>query len=608
MIIYLSELLDKKVQDKDGRNIGRVQDIGMELKGGFPQAVSLTVSYNKRGRRLVFALPWDWVDSFGAKGMELNQPVPDKKTPAGVPMGDLHLRRNLLDRQIMDIHGRKVVRVNDLRLARFDGNLRLTGVDVSGEALLRRLGLEGLSNRVRRGFGMGQQERAIAWNYIAPLEFGPPTGLKLTVTQKQLQSLHPTDIADVLEQVDQEHRNRLLGLIDNVMAAESISEVEPEKQAEVVATMSEARASRILEVMPPDEATDLLGTLPRDKAERLLNIMGVQEARVIRELLGYEKHTAGGRMTPDFIAVQGHLTREECIAVLREKAPSAETIYYVYVLDDEGRLKGVLSLRDLLIAEPGTRLDEMMMTDVISVNVDDDQEMVADLISKYNLLALPVTDDGNVLKGIVTVDDMIDVLRLESAEDISHMSGIPAEESPSLASVAGSRLPIVLISLLGGLILALTISAFQSEVSAAIALAFFLPLIIRTSQDIGFFSQTVVTEAIGGKELRMGEVTRLAVSELQAVLLLDVALSGIAAGLIFLLQRTARISLAVGSTLFAAIIVATLLGVYLPVLLQKLKLNVSYTQSRFVSMLINVVSVAAYFAFAQVFLGSVGRL
>ncbi len=608
MIVNLSELLDKRVQDKDGRNIGHVYDIGMELKGGFPQAVSLAISYNQRGRRLIFSLPWEWVASFDQKGVELNQPVPDKKTPAGISQGDLHLRRNLLDRQIMDIHGRKVVRVNDLRLARFDGNLRLTGVDVSGDALLRRLGLEGISHLVQRGLGRGRPERVIAWNYIAPLEFGPPTGLKLTVTQKQLQSLHPTDIADVLEQVDQEHRNRLLGLIDNVMAAESLSEVELEKQAEVMATMSEVRASRILEVMPPDEATDLLGTLPRDKAERLLNIMGVQEARIIRELLGYEKHTAGGRMTPGFIAAEGHMTREECIGLLREKAPSAETIYYVYVLDDEGRLKGVLSLRDLLVAEPGVRLDGIMLTDVISVNVDDDQEMVADLISKYNLLALPVTDDGNMLKGIVTVDDMIDVLRQESAEDISHMSGIPAEEHPSFLSIAASRLPIVLISLLGGLILALTISGFQGEVTVAIALAFFLPLIIRTSQDIGFFSQAVVTEAIGGRDLRMGEVTRLALSELAAVLLLDVVLSGVAAGLVFLIERSARLSLAVGCTLFAAIIVATLLGVYLPVLLQRLKLNVSYTQSRFVSMLINVVSVAAYFAFAQVFLGSVGRL
>ncbi len=608
MIVYLSVLLDKKVRDKDGRNIGRVYDLGMELKGGFPQAVSFMVSYNERGRRLTFSLPWEWVESFGDKGVELNQPVPDKKTPAGTSLGDLQLRRNLLDRQIMDIHGRKVVRVNDLRLARFDGNLRLTGVDVSGDALMRRLGLEGVSNLLRRGFGRSQTEHAIAWNYIAPLEFGPPTGLKLTVTQKQLQSLHPTDIADVLEQVDQEHRNRLLGLIDNVMAAESLSEVELDKQAEVVATMSEVRASRILEVMPPDEATDLLGTLSRDKAERLLNIMGVQEARVIRELLGYEKHTAGGRMTTEFISARGHLTREQSISVLREEAPSAETIYYVYVLDDEGRLKGVLSLRDLLIAEPGTRLDSLMLTDVISVNVDDDQEMVADLISKYNLLALPVTDDGNVLKGIVTVDDMIDVLRQESAEDISHIGGIPAEERASVLSVAASRLPIVLISLLGGLILALTISAFQSAVSATIALVFFLPLIIRTSQDIGFFSQAVVTEAIGGRELRVGEVTRLAISELQSVVLLDVALSGIAIGLVFLLERTARISLAVGCTLFAAIIFATLLGVYLPVLLQKLKLNVSYSQSRFVSMLINIASVAAYFGFAQLFLGTLGRL
>ncbi|MHB8780899.1 MAG: magnesium transporter [Candidatus Geothermincolia bacterium] len=604
-MIYLSQILDKQVRDSDGRNAGRVFDIAMAVRGGFPEAVSLVISHSQRGRRSYYSVPWSWVSDIEPGSVSLALPMPEPKSPPGVPASDLQLRRHLLDRQIMDVHGRKVVRVNDLRLARFDGSLRLTGVDVSLEALLRRLGLERLSALLRRGLGISLARRAIPWNYIAPLEFGHAEGLKLTLTQKQLRSLHPTDLADLLEQVDSGNRNRLLGLIDNVMAAESLSEVDPDRLPEMLASLSAARAGKILEVMPPDEAADLLGILERERAESLLAMMGVEEAGVIRELLGYAKHTAGGRMTPDFIAVGGEMTALSCIELLRLRAPSAETIYYVYVVDDEERLKGVLSLRDLLQTEPDSRLDSLMITDSISVEVDDDQETVADLMRKYNLLALPVVDEANVLKGIVTVDDMIDVLRQESAEDISHMSGMPAEERASVAGVLASRIPIMLITVLGGLVLALAVKGFRADVAATLALVFFLPLMIRSSQNVGFFSQAVMTEAIGGRELRFPGVMRLAASEIASVLLLDVLLAASATGIALWLEGTgSRLAPAVGVSLFVVILLAALLGVFLPAILGRIRSRPSYTQARVISLAINICSVAAYFGLARLFLGA----
>ncbi len=598
-MLFFSDLQERKVVDVAGRTAGRLHDIGMGLRGSLPQSEFLVLSRTRRGRRETVAVPWGRVSSLQASCITLDR---DREEIWNSDSGQagLLLGRNLLDRQIVDLHGNKVVRVNDLRLAEFDSNLRLTGVDVSQRALLRRLGLEKTLLRLCHLVGGDLPEKTIPWNYVAPLEVQRPD-LMLTITESQLSELHPTDIADIIEQMEPQYRERLLDLLGAFTAAESLSEVEPGKQADVIEDLTEAKASNLLEIMPPDEAADILALLPRDKAERLLNIMGLREAGIIRELLGYGEDTAGGRMTPEYLSIPGSLRAKEAMAYLRENAPDAETPYYIYVEDNEGRLKGVVSLRDLLTSPPHEKVGEFMRRDLISVNVAEDQETVADIMSRYNFLALPVVDDNNAIKGIITVDDMIDVIREEAIEDLSHLGGLELSERGAAPSLR-TRLPSIIITLLGGLAAALIISAFEDRIIPFISLLFFIPLVLRAAQDIGIVSQAVVLEEIGGKDPGWREVMVLVWKELRVVLVISLGLAllgGLAAAL---WEDYLRFGLTIGLTLFTTVVLGTIVGISLPLITRRVKGELRYTQARFSSLFIGIAALAIYLGMATALL------
>jgi magnesium transporter len=598
-MLFFSDLQERKVLDSSGRMSGRLHDIGMGFPGNLPQSESLVLSRTHRGRREVVAVPWEWVSSLGPSEIRLDRER-DVIWKSELPQTGLLLGRNLLDRQIVDLHGNKVVRVNDLRLAEFDSALRLTGVDVSQRALLRRLGLEKTVVRAARVLGWSLPEKTIPWNFVAPLEVQRPD-LKLTVTESQLSELHPTDIADIIEQLEPQYRERLLDLLGAFTAAESLSEVEPAMQADVIEDLSETKASNLLEIMPPDEATDILALLPRDKAERLLNIMGVREAGVIRELLGYEEDSAGGRMTPEFLLVPSTFTAQETMDYLRRNAPDAETSYYIYVEDSEGRLKGVISLRDLLRSPREERVEEFMHRDVISANVSDDQEAVASAMSHYNFLALPVVDDTNTIRGIITVDDMIDVIREEAIEDLSHIGGLELVETGAAPSLR-TRLPSIVITLLGGLAAALLISAFEDRLVPLISLVFYLPLVLRAAQDIGIVSQAVVIEEIGGKDLSGREILMLAWKEMRVVFIISLGLAVIGGVVAALWEDYLRFGLAIGLTLFSTVVLGSVIGICLPLISHRIKGELRYTQARFSSLFIALAALAIYLGMATALL------
>lgn len=598
-MLFFSQIQERKVFDRAGRLVGKVHDIGMSLNGGLPESAYLVISRSRRGRRETATVPWDWIDSLDLVGVRLSRDGREVWESGLEPSG-LLLSRHLLDRQIVDLHGNKVVRVNDLRLAEFDHRLRLTGVDVSQKALLRRLGLEKTLGAVLKAVGVDLQENTIPWSLVAPLEIRQPD-LKLTVTQKQLLELHPTDIADIIEQLDAEHRERLLDLLGTLTAAESLSEVEPAKQADVIEDLTETRASNLLEVMPPDEAADILALLPRDKAERLLNIMGVREAETIRELLGYREDSAGGKMTTEFLAVPSYFSAAETMAYLRENAPDAETLYYVYVKDDEGRLKGVVSLRDLLTVPRERRVEDFMYRDVISVNVNDDQETVADVMSRYNFLALPVVDDDNLLKGIITVDDMIDVIREEAREDISHLGGLDLAEPGTTPSLR-NRLPSISVTLLGGLACALILAAFRERALPLLTLSFFIPLVLRAAQDMSIVSHAVVLEEIGGKEIGLRDITLIAWHEMRVVLSISLAIALLGGLISGLWEGFPRLGLAVGLSLFTAVCLGAAFGIAVPIFMRRLRGEFGYTQARFSSLLVGIAALAVYLGIAAALL------
>ncbi len=333
----------------------------------------------------------------------------DELAPATPPADALRLAKDLLDKQIVDTHGAKVVRVNDLQLEETGGQMRLVGADVGLRGLLRRVGGEGVAERAAGIVGRKLPRGIIPWHLVEPLE-SAETSVRLTIPHAKLALMHPADIADIVEEMTADERRAVFEQLDIETAAEALGEIEPEMQVSIVGDLDEERAADILEEMAPDEAADLLQDLPEERREELIELMQDEEGEEVEELLAYPEDSAGGMMTTDFIALPRDLTAAQAIERLRELKPEPELAYHLYVVDANGQLDGVVSLRDIVVAEPATALVTFMDPQVLSVRADTDKEEVASLIAKYDLLALPVVDAARRLLGIVTVDDVVELM------------------------------------------------------------------------------------------------------------------------------------------------------------------------------------------------------
>jgi CBS domain-containing protein len=318
---------------------------------------------------------------------------------------EVHLVADVLDRQVVDVDDKKLRRVNDLQLAPANGSYRLIGVDIGVTGLLRRLGLEKVAGSRR----LRLQENYIAWNDIDTIHSGP-LSVKLKVPKYNLVKLHPADIADIVDQLSINESIALLNTLDEESAADALEETSQERQLSVIEGIDTGRAADILDEMSPDDAADLLGDLPVERAEEILELMEPEESEDVRELLGYPEDTAGGIMTTEFVAVNEESTAQQAIDEIRKVAKDVETIYYIYVISNGDNLVGVISLREVLLAPPEQKLSGFMHKHIITADVMEDQRDIAQKIAKYNLLALPVVDGEKKLKGIVTVDDAMDII------------------------------------------------------------------------------------------------------------------------------------------------------------------------------------------------------
>lgn len=402
--IFVSEVLGKPVLDQAGEEIGRLKDIVVGPGEPFPPVQALVIS---RRRHLVL-LPWDTINLFNRRVISVNVRA-EFMSPASLLPTDILICRDLLDKQIVDINGAKLVRVNDLKFGEVAGKMCLVAADVGLRGVLRRLGMEYRSERFSLLFRYKLPSKLIGWNFLQTIE-PKLTRLTLTVSRQKVASLHPADLAEIISEVSQRERTALFGSLDVETAAEALHELEPRVQAEIIDDMSQERASDILEQMPPDEAADVLGDLPEKKAQELIGLMEKEEAEDVQELLEHEEDTAGGLMTTEYLAFPPDMTVEEAITELRLEAPDVETIYYLYIVDTDEKLLGVISLKNLILAKPKTLLADVMRTPLKTLTVDAKRDDVAEFISKYNLLAAPVVDERGVMQGIVTVDDVLDFL------------------------------------------------------------------------------------------------------------------------------------------------------------------------------------------------------
>jgi len=395
---FLSQILGRPVLDPDGTRVGTLRDLLVLTEVPYPPIRAVVV----RSARRLYDVPWGDVRSVTPRGTVLRRPFdPGAYREPGKDL--IWLAQDVLDKQIVDTHGVRLVRVNDLVVTPMNDDLRLAGVDGSTAGLLRRLGLEWLA----RLFGQGRP-RLIDWEEV---DIGPAVEeVRLKVPFDRVRRMRSADIAAVISQMSAGEGADVLEALQDKTAARALAELSEDHQAAVLSAMEPEEAADVLEEMPPDDAADVLGDVEKERAEELMSLMEPQAAQEVRSLLAYPEDTAGGLMNSRVIVVQETDTADEVIAKLRSIAPPEDEIYYLYVVDDAGRLSGVLSLRDLIVGQPNERMAAIMRRDIKYVRLDDSQEEVASMLVRYDFLAIPVVDEEKRLKGVVTVNDVVDLV------------------------------------------------------------------------------------------------------------------------------------------------------------------------------------------------------
>jgi magnesium transporter len=400
--IYLSSFIGAIVNGLADERVGKVTDVVVRpTEERFPRLAGLVI---QGGLETRFFVPQSSVSDLSQRLVRLNTSRLDLR-PFLRRAGEVLLAKDILDRQIVNVEGRRVVRVNDLQLEQVDRQWRLVAVDVSFAALTSRLGLGWLTEKLRR--------EVIPWDDIEFFQSDIPVPLHLR--HDKIARLHPAEIARLLADLSTPQTHEVLRELDPAKAADTVEELEPEHQAALLQAMDSEEAADILEEMDPDNAADVLGDLAPQAAATLLDSMEQDEADAVKVLLRYPDDTAGGLMTTEFVALPQDLTVEAAIEEMRnrnreDELPDFIPIVYVLQSADQRRLVGVVSLRNLILAEPKTRLSALMATELMAGHVNDEPRDVAETMGVYNLMALPILDEREELVGIVTVDDVLEVL------------------------------------------------------------------------------------------------------------------------------------------------------------------------------------------------------
>lgn len=412
LTVALSELLGATVYDPTGAS-GRVREVTLTPQEDRSRISSLIVK-TKSGNRI---LPFASVSAING-GVRTALPAGEWQ-PAGGSEGLFLLERDLLDQQVIDVNGRKVVRVNDVDLqvdASLEGGqahpvLRVHSVDVGARGAIRRL-LRGVAPKPALRALLGRiPPHTIPWNFVDVIETDPARRVKLKIAYDGLAKLHPADIADIVEELAPDERQAVFQTLDEETAAEALEEVEPKVQKAIVESLDSGRAAEIVEEMRPDAAADLLGELPEERTEQILVQMEPEAQQDVVELLEHKEETAAGRMTTEFLALPVAATVQNAIDSMREFEGGVEAVSTIYLVDSHGTLVGAVPLARLVLAQASTPMLSLTQEPLILAHERAEEGEVAELFDKYNLLTLPVVDERNRLSGIITSDDVISMLR-----------------------------------------------------------------------------------------------------------------------------------------------------------------------------------------------------
>ncbi len=407
--LALSELIGAPVIDNTGSKAGKVREVTLAPQENSSRLATFVVKTGS-GDRLVpvgaISLIGDEVRVASSAG---------EWSPYAGGEGLLLLERDLLDQQIIDVHGRKVVRVNDVDIHEESSNghviLKVGAVDVGARGAVRRLLKGVLPAAVLQPLLQKIPPRMIPWEFVDLIETDPARRVKLKISLDRLASLHPADIADIVEELAPAEREAVFETLNEELAAETLEEIDPKLQVSILSSLDSDRAADIVEEMDPDAAADLLGDMHPDASQEILTEMEPEERAEVAELMNFKEDTAAGRMTTQYMALRANAKVEDAIEMLRNFEGGLESMSTIYIVGEKDKLLGAVSLAKIALAPPGTPLMLLSTGHMTTVHPGADEKKVAELFDKYNLLTLPVIDDEGVLTGVITADDVINMLR-----------------------------------------------------------------------------------------------------------------------------------------------------------------------------------------------------
>ena len=436
-MLHLSRLIGRPVRDSGADAIGAIDDLIVAVGTSHPPVTGLVV---RTGRRRIY-LPWSSVERLDASGVRLSTERIDiaRFTKR---KDEILLKADLLDKQIVDIDGRKVVRANDVLLDFVEGAMRLVAVDVGAAGLLRRLGLP--DNWIQRlSGGRSRVASYIDWEDVDPLG-STIASMRLKVPHAGLSELHPADLATIVDQLTPRDRADIFSSIDEEVAAEALEELEPETRTDLLEDLEPERAADLLEEMSPDEAADAVADLSPMSRSAILRLMAKEEREDVKELLAHPEMSAGGIMTTEHVALKPSATVAQALASIRRLEPDADVAYAVFVVDAKRHLLGEVTLRDLVLASPSTKVADLMEDEPVAVELLAHAEEVARVVTRYGLITVPVVDEKRRLMGVITASDALwDVLpeewRREAPRRLREGSIAAAEAKRRAKSAARSK-------------------------------------------------------------------------------------------------------------------------------------------------------------------------
>ncbi len=416
--------------------------------------------------------------------------------------------------------------------------------------------------------------------------------------KEQFIELYAVDIALILDRLDIDEANYVYDLLDEELAADALLEMDEEKREALLATFSTKEIAEQLDNMDSDDAADVINELPEEIQDEVLShIEDIEQASDIADLMSYEEGTAGSLMAKELVSIYAHETVSACIDEIRRQTENVEVLYAVYVVDDNEKLIGMLSLKKLIVSHPLARVEEIYDADVISVKTSTSSEEIAEIIHKYDLVVLPVVDQLGRLVGRITIDDVVDVMREEAEKDIQLMSGITddVDSNDSLWRLSRARIPWLLVGMCGGIVGSRIIGSYEDQIQLRPEMAFFIPLIGATGGNVGVQSSAIIVQGLASNTLITDRIAPKLLKELAVGLINGAICSSLILGYNLLISESWALAATVSVALFTVIICASFLGTFVPLTMNRFKINPALATGPFVTTLNDIIGISIYF-------------